>query len=140
MAHLLIIELPGGNDFDLVQAALDRGDRFTFLTSDLTHYMNQGAAWTRLVQAQHLLEIPDFAFDPVTQAVLKVHAHMPIEPEFALARCNAELKQAVEQLGLPLLIKPSDGYASQNIAVLRYPEDLDPLWSPLEDMLPSRTD
>ncbi len=190
MAHLLIIELPGGNDFDLVQAALERGDCFTFLTADLGHYMRQDVVWTRLVQAQHLLEIPDFAFDPVTQAVLKVHAQTPIDavlclldirlveaaclaemleckhanaadavrlrdkynvrcslaeagiaqPDFALARSNAELKQAVEELGLPVLIKPSDGYASQNIAVLRYPEDLDPLWSPLEDMLPSRAD
>jgi biotin carboxylase len=190
MAHLLIIELPGGNDFDLVQAAVDRGDRFTFLTSDLQHYKKQDAAWALLEQAQRLLEVPDFAFEPVTQAVLKVHAHLPInavlclldirlveaaclaelleckhikaadavqlrdkysvrrtlaeagiaQPDFALARSNADLKQVVEQLGLPLLIKPSDGYASQNIAVLRYPEDLDPLWSPLEDMLPSHAD
>ena len=70
MAHLLIIELPGGNDFDLVQAAVDRGDRFTFLTSDLHHYQTQNAAWALLEQAQQLLEIPDFAFDPVSQAVL----------------------------------------------------------------------
>jgi biotin carboxylase len=190
MAHLLIIELPGGNDFDLVQAALDRGDHFTFLTSDLNLYKKQDAAWALLQQAQHLLELPDFAFDPVTQAVLKVHAHRPIDavlclldirlveaaclaemlecthikaadavqlrdkysvrrtlaeagiaqPEFALALSNAELKHAVAQLGLPVLVKPSDGYASQNIAVLRYPEDLDPLWSPLEDMLPSSAD
>jgi len=190
MAHLLIIELPGGNDFDLVQAALDRGDRFTFLSSNLDHYRRQDSAWTRLEQAQHLLEVPDFAFDPVTQAVLKVHAQNPIDavlclldirlveaaclaemleckhvkaadalrlrdkysvrctlaeagiaqPDFALACSNAELKNAVEQLGLPVLVKPSDGYASQNIAVLRYPEDLDPLWSPLEDMLPSHAD
>ena len=190
MAHLLIIELPGGNDFDLVQASVDRGDRFTFLTSDLQHYKKQDAAWALLEQAQHLLEIPDFAFDPVTQAVLRVHAQIPIDavlclldirlveaaclaemleckhikaadavqlrdkysvrrtlaeagiaqPDFGLARSNTDLKQVVEQLGLPLLIKPSDGYASQNIAVLRYPEDLDPLWSPLEDMLPSHAD
>jgi biotin carboxylase len=190
MAHLLILELPGGNDFDLVQAALNRGDRFSFLTSNLSHYMKQDAVWTHLVQAQHLLEIPDFAFDAVTHAVLHVHAQIPIDavlclldirlveaaclaemleckhvkasdavrlrdkysvrctlakagiaqPAFALACSNAELKHAVEELGLPVLVKPSDGYASQNIALLRYPEDLDPLWSPLEDMLPSHAD
>ncbi len=190
MAHLLIIELPGGNDYDLVQAALDRGDRFSFLSANLGHYMEQDAVWTRLVQAQHLLELPDFAFEAVTQAVLQVHAKDPIDavlclldirlveaaclaemlalkhvkaadsvrlrdkysvrrslaeagiaqPEFALACSNVELKQAVAQLGLPVLVKPSDGYASQNIAMLRYPEDLDPLWSPLENMLPSGAD
>lgn len=190
MAHLLIIELPGGNDFDLLDAALERGDRFTFLSANLGHYRRQAALWQRLEQAQQLLEIPDFGFDPVTQAVLKVHAQSPIDavlclldirlieaaclaemleckhilgadavrlrdkykvrcslaeagiaqPEFALARSNAELKQVVADMGLPVLIKPSDGYASQNIAVLCTPEDLDPLWSPLEDMLPSHTD
>ena len=153
MAHLLIIELPGGNDCDLVQAALDRGDRFSFLSANLGHYMEQDAVWTRLVQAQHLLELPDFAFEAVTQAVLQVHAKDPIDavlclldirlveaaclaemlalkhvkaadsvrlrdkysvrrslaeagiaqPEFALACSNVELKQAVAQLGLPVL-------------------------------------
>jgi len=38
MAHLLIIELPGGNDTDIIQSALDRGDKFTFLSSQLDHY------------------------------------------------------------------------------------------------------
>jgi biotin carboxylase len=190
MAHLLIIELPGGNDADLIQSALDRGDRFTFLTANLGHYRKQGAVWDLLTQAWCLLEVPDFAFEPVTQAVLEVHAQAPIntvmclldirliesaclaemldlkhvraqdavvlrdkfsvrcklrqagieQPEFGLARSNTELKQVVEQLGLPVLVKPSDGYASQKIAVLRYLGDLDPLWSPLEDMLPSRSD
>lgn len=190
MAHLLIIELPGGNDFDLVQSALARGDSFTFLTSDLNHYKKQNVVWSWLQQAEQLLEIPSFAFDPVTQAVLDVHSRKPIDavlclldirlveaaclaemlecrhvkahdalllrdkykvrcklaeigiaqPKFALARSNVELKQAVDQLGLPVVIKPADGYASQNIAALRYAEDLDPLWSPLEDMLPSHTD
>lgn len=190
MAHLLIVELPGGNDFDIVQAALDRGDGFTFLTANVGHYMAQPAAWSCLQQAVHVLEIRDFGFEPVTQAVLEVHARKPIDavlclldirlveaaclaemlgcrhikaedavrlrdkysvrctlahagiaqPTFALARTNTELKRSVAQLGLPVLIKPSDGYASQNIAVLRYPEDLDPLLSPLEDMLPSRAD
>jgi len=57
MAHLLIIELPGGKDYDLVQAALDRGERFTFPSANLGHYREQDAVWTRLVQAQHLLEV-----------------------------------------------------------------------------------
>ena len=62
------------------------------------------------------------------------------QAEFALATSNAELKAAVRDLGLPVLVKPADGYGSQNIVVLRSAQDLDPLWSPLEDMLPSRAD
>ena len=41
MAHLLIIELPGGNDTDILQAAHVRGDSFTFLTADLALYQQQ---------------------------------------------------------------------------------------------------
>ncbi len=62
------------------------------------------------------------------------------QPGFALARSNEELKLAVEELGLPVLIKPTDGYGSQNIVVLRFPEDLDPYLTPLDDMLPSGMD
>jgi biotin carboxylase len=62
------------------------------------------------------------------------------QPDFALAESNAELRQAVQRLGLPVLIKPADGFGSQNIVVLRYAEDLDPWLTPLDDLLPSRTD
>jgi len=57
-----------------------------------------------------------------------------------LATSNEELRTAVKRLGLPVLIKPTDGYGSQNIVALRHACDLDPLLSPLQDMLPSRAD
>ncbi|HWZ49707.1 MAG TPA: ATP-grasp domain-containing protein, partial [Herbaspirillum sp.] len=62
------------------------------------------------------------------------------QPLFSLATTNEGVKAAVEQLGLPVLIKPVDGYGSQNIVVLRYLEDLDPLLSPLDDLLPCNAD
>jgi hypothetical protein len=34
MAHLLIIELPGGDDTDIVQAAIGRGDSCTFVVTN----------------------------------------------------------------------------------------------------------
>ena len=63
-----------------------------------------------------------------------------LQPPFQLATTTQELKSAVTSLGLPVLIKPSDGYGSQNIVTLKTPEDLNPLFSPLEIMLPSRAD
>ena len=51
MAHLLIIELPGGNDIDIVAAALERGDEFTFLSGQLEHYRRQPAVWAALQPA-----------------------------------------------------------------------------------------
>jgi len=190
MAHLLIIELPGGNDADIVQAACARGDSFVFLSSDLGLYRRQAGIAGLLAQALDCLEVPGFGYDDVEHAVLAAHAarrfdavlclldirlvdaaclaerlglrHLAPEgarllrdkyqvrcrlaergiaqEDFALAQSNVELQQAVHALGLPLLVKPADGYGSQNIAALRDPWDLDPLLGPLVDMLPAHTD
>ena len=190
MAHLLIIELPGGNDVDIIQATLDRGDEFTFLTTQLEHYRKQPEVYPLLARARQTIEVLTFDSAEAERLVLDVHSQRPIDavlclidirlieaarlaerlgvrhispvnaallrdkfnvrqrlaeqgliqPEFKLAQSNEELKLAVERLGLPVLIKPADGYGSQNIVVLRFPEDLDPLLTPLDDMLPSRTD
>ncbi len=190
MAHLLIVELPGGNDTDIIEAAIQRGDRFTFLTSDLSHYQNQPFVRDGVGQARQQIEIKDFSYEQVEQAVLEINAEYPFDAilclidtrivdcarlakklglrflnpdsakmlrdkfsvrqklqesgieqgEFALATSNRELRAAVEKIGLPVLIKPSDGYGSQNIVVLRNPEDLDPLLTPVDDLLPIRAD
>jgi biotin carboxylase len=190
MAHLLIVELPGGNDTDIVRAALDRGDEFTFLSTRLDHYRQQPQVNTMLAFAREQIDVTSFDYAEVECRVLAVHARHKIDavlclidshmttaaqlasklglrhlntasaslmrdkfnvrcrlaergiaqPSFELATSNDALKAAVERLGLPVLIKPADGYGSQNIVVLRYPEDLDPLLSPLDDLLPCHTD
>ena len=190
MAHLLIIELPGGNDTDILQAAHDRGDSFTFLTADLALYQQQAEVRPWIERATSCLEVPSFdmqtvqakvweshqrlAFDAVLclldirlieaaniaqmlklkylnpdAAVLlrdkfnvraRLQAHGLRQPAFALASSTLELQQAVAEIGLPVLIKPADGYGSQNVVVLQTELDLDPVMSPLEDMLPSRAD
>ena len=190
MAHLLIIELPGGDDTDLLVAAITRGDEFTFLSARLDHYRSQPAVWSMLAAARELIDVPGFDGTEVTRRVLDAHARRRIDavlclldirlveaaelaeklavrhispatarllrdkvsvrtrlaergiaqPAFELAESNAQLQAAVQRLGLPLLIKPADGYGSQNIVVLRHAQDLDPLLSPLTEMLPSRAD
>ena len=190
MAHLLVLELPGGNDSDVLQAVVERGDEFTFLSSQLDHYTSQPQLEPILALAKFKVEVSPFNYAEVEKAILALHLAHPFEailclldtrivdashlanalglpflnrattellrdkfsvrqrlmdrglpqPGFALARSNDELKIAVEQLGLPVLIKPTDGYGSQNIVVLRFPEDLDPFLTPLDDMLPSGMD
>jgi biotin carboxylase len=190
MAHLLVIELPGGNDADLLHAAVDRGDRFTFLSSRLDHYRRQPELQSILGMAREQIEVNPFDYADVEQRVLALNAReridavlclidirLPeaariadrlcvrhlnpasaellrdkyrvrcrladqgvVQPDFVLAESNDELKLAVDRLGLPVLIKPVDGYGSQNIVALRHAEDLDPLLSPLGDMLPSGAD
>jgi len=190
MANLLILDLAGGNDSDILEAALARGDHFTFLTSDLNLYQKQAHVSHWVEKAQVILEIPDFNYNEVEKAVLAAHQRQAFDaivclldirlvdaaklahrlglkylnPQsaallrnkfkvrerlqergieqlpFKLATTNAELQQAVAEIGLPALIKPADGYASQNIFVLKDKVDLDPWLTPLNDMLPSRTD
>ena len=190
MAHILVLELAGGNDSDVLQAAVARGDEFTFLSSQLDHYTAQPQLEPILALAKFKVEVSPFDYQEVEKEILKLHALHPFDavlclldtrlidasrlaqalrlpflnpattqllrnkfsvrqrlanrglpqPDFALAQSNEELKLAVAQLGLPVLIKPTDGYGSQNIVVLRFPEDLDPYLTPLEDMLPSGMD
>ena len=190
MPHLLIIELPGGNDADVMLAAIDRGDEFTFLSAQLDHYRRQPQLQAMLACARELIEVPSFNPSEAERLVMAVHAKRRIDavlclidirmpeaarlahrlgarhlnpvsatllrdkfavrrrlagrgleqPAFELAESNQALKLAVERLGLPVLIKPADGYGSQNIVVLSDAGDLDPLMTPLDDMLPSHTD
>jgi biotin carboxylase len=190
MAHLLIIELPGGNDTDIIQATIDRGDSFTLLTADLALYQQQPAVNALLQHAHACINVPSFDMQTVESQVLAAHKLKPFDavlclldirlieaatlaqtlglkylnlksaqllrdkfsvrqrlqergiaqPLFALATSNDELKQAVDHIGLPVLIKPSDGYGSQNIVVIEHEDDLAPWMSPLDDMLPSRAD
>lgn len=79
MAHLLIIELPGGNDTDVVQAALDRGDQFTFLSAHLDHYKQQPYVPATLAFAQEQIEVAPFDYDEVEDRVLAVHAQCQID-------------------------------------------------------------
>ena len=172
MSHLLVIDLPGGNDTDILQAALNRGDTYVFVTSDIELYVSQACVRPYLEQALELIEIKDFDYRALELAVLESHQRKPIDallclieirllesaillrdkdlvreqlankgivqPEFALATTTQEIKDAVARLGLPVLIKPADGYGSQNVVVLQTPEDLDPLVTPVEIMLPSQ--
>lgn len=190
MAHLLIIELPGGNDTDIIQAAIDRGDSFTFLTADLGLYQQQPKVHAVLQHAHACIDVPGFDMHAVRTQILAAHQIKTFEavlclldirlieaanlaqalnlkylnpasaallrdkfsvrqrlqergitqPKFALATSNKALKEAVAHIGLPVLIKPSDGYGSQNIVMLEFEEDLAPWMSPLDEMLPSRAD
>ena len=190
MPHLLIIDLPGGNDFDILDAALRGGHEFTFLTSDLAHYRRQSEIAARLDQALACMEIPLSDYGATETTVLDWHRRHPVDgvlclvdirlveaaklakaigvrfispataallrdkssvrarlrehgirqPDFLAAEDTASLKQAVQDLQPPVLIKPVDGYGSQNIVLLQDLADLDPWISPLDDMLPAQTE
>jgi biotin carboxylase len=58
------------------------------------------------------------------------------QPRFALATSNEAILDAIGTVGLPALIKPSDGYGSQNIITLKDEVDLDLCKDLLINLLP----
>lgn len=56
--HLLVIDLPGGNDGDVLSAALALGHRYTLASADPAHYRRQPELAPLLAQAQAILAMP----------------------------------------------------------------------------------
>ena len=103
----------------------------------------------RMIEASRIAERLGLPFLNVrTTRLLRdkysVRAHLAAcgirQPRFALATSNLELQGVIEQLGFPVLVKPSDGYGSQNIVTFHSQNDLNPLINPLSDYLPSHVD
>ncbi len=103
----------------------------------------------RLVEASRLAKKLGLRFlSPQTAALVRdkyqvrqrLAACGIVQPEFELATSNAELSAAVEKIGFPLLIKPCDGYGSQNIVTFRSQRDFEPARTLFANYLPCRTD
>jgi len=176
MSHLLLIDVPGGNDFTVLEDALALGHQVSFFTSDLAHYRRQGEAVAALLARTRVaVEIPGFDYDSFERQVLALHKALPFEavlclidiriieasciarelelpflspsaarllrdkvrvrevltrhgvrqPRYALASDEASLRAAVAEVGFPALLKPADGYGSQDVQLLATPADLE---------------
>jgi len=190
MSHLLIIELPGGNDADILEAVLRMGHTFSFLTQNLSTYQKNSKIRGWIDQAIEIIESVSFSYSDIESLALdanqrnKIHGLLCLldirlieasklakrlrvrylnvesavllrdkfsvrerlrlsgieQPDFALATTNQEVIEQIEKLGLPLLIKPSDGYGSQNILTLETQEDLTLAKVVLGSLLPISAD
>jgi biotin carboxylase len=191
MAHILLVEVPGGNDFSILDAAVRLGHQVSFFTADLSYYQRQQAIEkSSLRLAKVIIEIAPFNYDEFERQALALHQTDPFngilclidtrmietsrlatklnlpflnpttatlmrdkfsvreklaehsiqQPAFKLATTNTELQQAVDQIGFPVLIKPSDGYGSQNITCVPSQEDLCPFIDLFSSYLPCKTD
>ena len=56
MAHLLIIDLPGGNDTDIFDAAINLGHSYSFLSSDIPLYFQQPKVASYLERADAIVD------------------------------------------------------------------------------------
>jgi biotin carboxylase len=191
MAHLLLIEVPGGNDFTVLEDAVDLGHQVTFFTADLAHYRKQGeATQRRLALAREIIDVQPFDYAEFERRACLVHSSHPFDavlclidirlveasliaeklglrflnpattrmmrdkfsvrqrlatrevrqPGFAVAETAGELRQAVAEIGYPVLVKPSDGYGSQNVSVVFSEADLSKLTDALEALTLKPTD
>ncbi len=185
MAHLLLLEVPGANDFGILEEAIRAGHQVTFYTADLSAYQAY-----RSMMVREVVELKPFSYDAFEKSALSIHETHPFhailclidirmieaarlaerlnlkflnsktatlirdkysvreclsrhdirQPKFALATSNAELRSAVEAIGFPVLIKPSDGYGSQNILTFQSEADFVAMAAPFANYLPLKTD
>ena len=191
MAHILLLEAPGGNDFTVVEDAVAMGHTVTFATGDLSQYHRLGEATkVSLALCREVIEVRPFDDAAFERAVLAIHEKIPFDavlcildiriiaashiahrlglrflnpataqlardkfsvrgalarhglrqPPFALAQSPQDLRQAARQIGFPVLVKPSDGFGSQNIAVLTCQAELDARVEALEGAAAEPTD
>lgn len=175
MPHLLVIDVPGGNDFSLISEAADAGHQITFLTSDIAFYQQQGALTQQALQRiSRVINIPGMDEAQTLEQVRALHQTQPIEavlclvdiriilasrlarvlglpflnpqsaallrdkfrvrehlrqfaiqqPDFRLASTPDTFRQAVAEIGYPVVIKPVDGYGSQNVSLITHPDEL----------------
>ena len=175
MAHILLLEVPGGNDFTVLEDAVGMGHQVTFFTGDAEFYQRQGSPVTSaLALSREIVEIRPFSYAELERRALDIHQQLAFDaiicildirmidasrlaealglrflntattrmardkfsvrealakqgvrqPAFALAESTDELRQAVADIGYPVLVKPSDGYGSQNVSVVFSDTDL----------------
>ena len=73
MSHLLIVELPGGSDADVLVAALADGHSFSLLTADAAHYFSQPEIAPLLDQASRIIPGGSFALADLLPQLQAIH-------------------------------------------------------------------
>jgi biotin carboxylase len=84
MAHVLIIDLPSGRDEDILAAAIDRCDDFSFVTATLDHYAAYPMANIMIKLAYNRICVPDFEYEEIERQVMALHQKQPIDAVLCL--------------------------------------------------------
>ena len=105
MAHLLLLEVPGGNDFTVLEDAASEGHSVTFCTGDLAHYRSQDETTVaRLALARDIVEVRPFDYAEFERRVLQIHAERPFDAVLCLIDLRMiEASLIAETLGLRFL-------------------------------------
>src|ERR1035438_4371280 len=105
MAHILLLDVPGGNDFSVLDDAVRDGHEVTFYTSDLAHYRRQGEITElALTLARKIIEIRPFDYPTFEHNALEVHRENPFDAILCLIDIRlVEASRLAEKLGLRFL-------------------------------------
>ena len=103
--HLLILELPGGNDFTVIEDAVAAGHEVTLATSDLGHYRSLGAgADASLSLVVDTIEVQPFDYDRFEIEVLARNASHPFDAVLCLVDIRViDASRVASRLGLRFL-------------------------------------
>jgi biotin carboxylase len=191
LAHILLIDVPGGNDFSVLEDAIAAGHRVSFATSDHEHYTSQGGETERYLGLFHdIIETKPFTYEAFEQKIMASHAIDPFDaviclidirqieaskiaqrlgllytkpdravmlrnkaevraciakaglrqPAFFMAETGPEIRSAAHSIGFPVVVKPVDGYASQNIFIIRTVDELDHVCQMVDDQISNPSD
>lgn len=105
MAHILLFDVPGGNDFAVMDDALALGHEVTFCTCDLAHYTRMGSEIIEQVTlAQHIVDVPSTDEEALMRRLDEIHQKTP----FHAVICMIDIRllaaaQAAQRLGLRFL-------------------------------------
>src|SRR5664279_1514104 len=105
MAHLLLLEVPGGNDFSILEDAVGAGHDVTFFTGDLEHYCRQGEATrSKLALARDVVEVNPFDYAGFERAALSTSGHHAFDAILCLVDIRMiEASRLAETFGLRFL-------------------------------------
>ena len=118
MSHLLIVELPGGSDADILVRALADGHSFSLLTADAAHYFAQPEIAPLLDQASRIIPAGAFAFEELMPRLQAVHRTDRFDAVLCLQDLRiVETAQIAQALGLRHLSPAAAELARDKLAV-----------------------
>lgn len=104
MAHILLLEVPGGDDFSILEEAVRLGHHVSFFTGDLAHYQQQHGIQSSLNLAQEIVVVQPFGYAAFEERAVALHRQQPFDAILCLIDTRMiEASRLAERLSLPFL-------------------------------------
>lgn len=98
------MELPGGDDTEILEAAYRMGHSVTFATSALSEYVDCGPALEAISRAGRVIETNPFSYDQFEMQILAAHVEHPLDAIVCLVDFRLiESARIAARLNLPYM-------------------------------------